>query len=81
MNEPIATGIEFQPQPDGTVIIEFCDDDGNTLSTQVMSDSLFIQIPLVAFVTLTGMELGPEVAKKLVRLMRAAEEEVEDGNE
>jgi len=81
MNATIATGIEFTPQPDRTVIIEFCDDEGMAITTQVITADLLVQIPLVAFVTLTATERGPEVAKELVHLLRAAEEKSEDGRE
>ena len=62
MNDSIASGFEFQPQADGTVIIEFFDDDGNT-STPRSSPAAF-RISLVAFVTTTTMELGAEVAQE-----------------
>jgi hypothetical protein len=74
MSDSIATSFEFEPQPDGSVVIEFFDDDGNTINFQVMSRNAFQKIPLAAFVTTTTMELGPEVAKKLILMLRAAEE-------
>jgi len=79
MDKLLATGFEFEPQADGTVAIEFYDDNGNIISTQAITGNAFLAVPLAAFVTTAAMKLGPEVAKKLVHILRAAEEEVEDG--
>ena len=79
MNNPVATGFEFEPQADGTVTIEFYDDDRNIISIQAIAGDAFLAVPMAAFVTTAAMKLGPEVAKKLIHILRAAEEEVEDG--
>ena len=80
MTKPIVTDFEFDLQRDGTVLVEFCDDDGITLNSQVITHDAFKRIPLAAFFVLTAMDLGPEVAKKLLPIMRAAEE-AEDGSD
>lgn len=74
MTNPIATGFEFELLPDGTVRIRFHDNGGKSLNTQVITGKAFQRIPLAAFVTTTAMDQGAEVAKKLVCIMRAAEE-------
>ena len=78
MARRIAASFDFKPQPEGTVIIEFYDDHDNTCGVQVITGQAFVSIPLVAFITLTAMKQGPDVAAKLIRVMRAAEE-AEDG--
>jgi hypothetical protein len=78
MCDSIASGFEFQPQPDGTMKIEFFDDDGKPLSSQVMTRECLLRIMLGAFVTTTVMGLGPEVARTLMRVMDAVED-IEDG--
>ena len=80
MSNPIATGFEFQLLPDGTVCIDFHDDDGQTINAQVVSGEVFARIPLAAFVALTATDWSAEVAEKLHRVMRAVAE-VEDGSE
>jgi hypothetical protein len=78
MCDLIATGFEFEPQADGNVRIEFCDDHGNPLSTQVMTRGCLLRIMLGAFVTTTVMDIGPEVARKLMRVMDVVDD-IEDG--
>lgn len=79
MCDSIASGFEFQPQPDGTVRIEFFDDDGKTINSQTVTRGAFVRIPFVAFVAATAMELGPDAAKKPIDILRAMEEQAEDG--
>jgi hypothetical protein len=39
-NTSIATGFDFEPLPDGNVLIEFFGDDGNTINAQVVTAEL-----------------------------------------
>jgi hypothetical protein len=80
MRHKLAIGFRFKLLPDGTVRIEFHDDGGKALNTQIITGEAFQRVPLAAFVTTTAMASGAEVAKKLVRIMRAAEE-AEDGRD
>ena len=73
----IASGFEFAPLPDGTVRIEFCDDNGSICNSQVVTADAFQKIPLAAFVTTTAMGVAPEVARRLLRAMLAVED-IED---
>jgi hypothetical protein len=79
MPRRIAAGFEFQPQPDGTVRVNFHDNDGTIINTQIVTGDAFLRVPLAAFVTTTAMDHAPEVVAQLVRIMRAAEE-AEDGS-
>ena len=78
MCDSIATGFEFEPQPNGTVIIEFHDDHGKPINSQILTRNAFLMIPLTAFVASTAMDLTDELGKKLGHILRALEE-VEDG--
>jgi hypothetical protein len=78
MSDSIASGFEFQLQLDGTIIMEFHDDEGKIINTQFVTGEAFKRVPLVAFIAAMATEAGPEVAKKLIRTLRALEE-VEDG--
>jgi hypothetical protein len=70
----IASGFEFTPMPDGTVLMEFCDDNGRTINRQVITTQSLVRLPLVAYITLTAMRQGADAAEKLVRVLRAVEE-------
>ncbi|NLY01165.1 MAG: hypothetical protein GXY83_34165 [Rhodopirellula sp.] len=81
MSNQVATGFDFQPLPNGNVLIEFCDDQGTTVNTQIITAQALVRLPLVAFITLTAINLGAEAAAKLLPVMDAAEElEAEDGS-
>jgi hypothetical protein len=65
-NTSIATGFNFQPLPDGNLLIEFCGDDGNTLNEQVVTAEVVKRIPFVAVMTEVALQKGPDVAKKIM---------------
>ena len=58
MPATIATGVEFQPLPDGTFQIEFFNDDGESLHQQVMDLAVVKSIPTLAKVTLIAASVG-----------------------
>jgi len=69
MSNPIATGFDFEPLPNGNVLMEFFGDDGKTFATQVVTLDVVQSMPTVCWITLTYIEHGPEVAKKLMDKM------------
>jgi hypothetical protein len=62
----IATGFNFQPLPDGNVLIEFFGEDGNTLGHQIVIPEGINSMPLVAVLTQVALAKGPEVAKEIM---------------
>jgi hypothetical protein len=55
----IATGFELQPLADGNVLVEFHDDDGETLNSQIVTAEVVASMPIVA--NLTGLTLTQEL--------------------
>jgi hypothetical protein len=66
----IATGFDFQPLPDGTVLIEFFGDDGTTLTEQIVTAEVIRQMPLVAALTDVALSKGPEVAREIMHSLK-----------
>jgi hypothetical protein len=66
MNEQIATGFNFEPLPDGNVLVEFFGDDGKTFNTQVVTPGVIKNMPLVALLTEIALTKGPEVAREIM---------------
>jgi hypothetical protein len=62
----VATGFDFQPLPDGNVLIEFFGEDGKTFNTQTVTAEVVHSMPLVAVLTKIALEKGPEVAKEIM---------------
>jgi hypothetical protein len=63
---PIATGFDFEPLPDGNVLVEFFGDDGKTFNKQVVTGEVVRSIPLVAILTDIALKRGPDVAKEIM---------------
>jgi hypothetical protein len=61
-----ATGFDFEPLPDGSVLIEFFGDDGTTLNKQVVTAEVVRRMPLVAVLLDVAMTKGPEVAGEIM---------------
>ena len=74
MSHRIATGFNFRPLADGNVCIEFRDDGGQPVHTQVITGDAFKCIPWDAFVMLMALGWAAEVAEKLGRLIQNFEE-------
>ena len=70
MPEQVATGVDFQPLPDGYILVEFQADDGQTLNEQVITDDVLKSIPVLAFLTEIAMREGAEAAMKVMRMLR-----------
>lgn len=65
----IATGFDCQPLPDGNVLIEFFEDDGETCNRQVVTPDVVRSMPLVATLTEVAISKGLEVAQKIMKLL------------
>jgi hypothetical protein len=59
MKTQIATGFELQPLADGNVLVEFHDDHGETLNSQIVTAEVVASMPIVA--NLTGLTLTQEL--------------------
>lgn len=66
---PTATGFDFQPLPDGNVLIEFFGDDGKTINTQIVTAEVIHRLPFVAALLDVAVKRGPELAKEIIRRM------------
>ena len=66
---PTATGFDFEPQPDGNVLIEFFGDDGHTINEQIVTADLISRLPVVAALMDVAMRMGPEAAAEFVERM------------
>ncbi len=66
MTQQIATGFDFQPLPDGNVLVEFFGDDGKTFNTQIVTPDVIKNLPVVAVLTDIALTKGPEVAKDIM---------------
>jgi hypothetical protein len=58
VNNSAATGFACQPLPDGTVQVEFHDDRGGTIGSQIVSVDALRHLPLLAELTLAVMGQG-----------------------
>jgi hypothetical protein len=70
----IATGFDLEPLSDGSVLIEFYGDDGETYNTQVVTADVVESMPLVASLTGVALREGPEAVKEIVTKMNEQQE-------
>ena len=66
----IAAGFDFEPLPDGTVQLEFYDEDGATCSSQIVTHEILERMPTVIALTLLFLDQGREVVEEFLRQMR-----------
>jgi len=74
MPTQIAAGFDFEPLPDASIGIEFRDDGGQPVHTQVITGDVFKCIPWDAFVMLMALAWAAEVAEKFGRLIQKFKE-------
>ena len=61
LNPPApATGIAFERLPDGNTLIDFQDDKGRTINTQVIALSLLPRLPVVVKMPLVASHLSQD---------------------
>jgi hypothetical protein len=70
-----ATGFDFEPLPDGNVLIAFFGDDGTTINKQIVTPHLIRRMPVVA------VTKGPEVALEIVGKLNILKTKKEIHNE
>lgn len=58
----IATGFDFEPLPNGDVLVEFHGDDGSTINSQVITTESLARMPLVIRAFFLAIEAGQEAA-------------------
>lgn len=58
MTARIATGFACQPLPDGTVLIEFHDDGGEAINSQIVSSDAFRHLAFLVELTLAVVDVG-----------------------
>jgi hypothetical protein len=64
-----ATGFDFEPLPNGDVLIEFFGDDGVTLNTQVITKECLAKMPVVAHALFLAIEEGKYAAMAFLEKM------------
>lgn len=57
-----ATGFDFEPLPNGNVLIQFLADDGKTINTQVITREGFARFPVVVHAFFLAVEKGKDAA-------------------
>jgi hypothetical protein len=65
----VATGFEFEPLPDGTVLIEFSGNDGKTVNKQAVTPDVMCSMGLVSALTDVALKKGPEIAKTVMSIL------------
>ena len=64
-----ATGFDFEPLPNGDVLMEFLGDDGVTINTQVITKECLAKMPVVAHALFVAVEQGQEAALAFLKRM------------
>jgi len=67
MTKRIATGFDLGPLPDGSVLVEFFADDGETFNSQVVTKAVVESMPTVASLMLVYLERGLGEVKRLMQ--------------
>jgi hypothetical protein len=57
-----ATGFDFEPLPNGDVLIDFYGDDGVVFNSQIITRECLARIPVVAHALFVAVEEGKEAA-------------------
>lgn len=70
---PVATGFDFEPLPNGNVLIQFFAYDGTTINTQVISREGFARFPVVVHAFFLAVEKGKDAALAFLNNMAAVE--------
>ena len=68
-----ATGFDFEPLPNGDVLIEFCGDDGVTINSQAVTKECLTRIPVVAHALFLAVEEGTDAALEFLNHLNKRE--------
>ncbi len=71
----IATGFDFEPLPNGDVLIQFFSDDGKTVNTQIMTRECLARLPVVVHAFFLAVKKGKDEAFDFLKTMTAQEEQ------
>ena len=68
-----ATGFDFEPLPNGNVLIQFFADDGTTINTQIITKEGLARLPVVVHAFFLAVEKGKDAAIKFLDGVTASE--------
>ena len=68
-----ATGFDFEPLPNGDVMMQFIRDDGNTVNTQIMTRECLARLPVVVHAFFLAVEKGKDEALQFLNSITAEE--------
>jgi hypothetical protein len=71
-----ATGFDFEPLPNGDVLMQFFDDDGVAINTQVMTRECLARLPIVVHAFFLAVEKGKDEALQFLNSMTAEEGQI-----
>jgi len=68
-----ATGFDFEPLPNGDVLIQFFGGDGETINTQVITREALARLPVVVHAFFLAVEMGQDAALAFFKGVTARE--------
>jgi hypothetical protein len=71
----IATGFDFEKLHNGSVLIRFCDDNDNTITTQLITEEGLRRLPVVIHAFFLAVEKGPEAAQAFLNNLKSLEDQ------
>ena len=71
-----ATGFDFEPLPNGDVLMQFFGDDGVAINTQVMTRECLARLPIVVHAFFLAVEKGKDEALQFLNSMTAEEGQI-----
>ena len=71
-----ATGFDFEPLPNGDVLMQFFGDDGVAINTQVMTRECLARLPIVVHAFFLAVEKGKDEALEFLNSMTAEEGQI-----
>jgi len=76
-----ATGFDFEPLPNGDVLIEFHGNDGVTINSQIITRECLVRLPVVVHALFLAVEEGKEAAQAFLDGVNASEHEPHGGDD
>lgn len=71
-----ATGFDFEPLPNGDVLMQFFGDDCVAINTQVMTRECLARLPIVVHAFFLAVEKGKDEALQFLNSMTAEEGQI-----
>ncbi len=69
-----ATGFDFEPLPNGDVLIQFFGGDGETINTQVITREALARLPVVVHAFFLAVEMGQDAAQTFLKSLTIVED-------